>query len=92
MITMEMIGKIRRMHLRVNGCANSTESGDAKKAVMVFCRLGAGSRAGAARRSEPLTRRRRDTLLHGCKRGIFALTAMLTGFFRRQLLSILRRR
>ena len=46
-----------------------------------FCRLGAGSRAGAARRSEPLTRRRGDTLIYGCERGIFALTAMLIGAF-----------
>ena len=57
-----------------------------------FCRLGAGSRADAARRSEPLTRWRGDTLNHGCKRGIFALTAMLTSFFHRQPLSVLRRR
>ena len=57
-----------------------------------FCRLGAGSRAGAARRSEPLTRRRGDTLNHGCRRGIFALTAMLTSFFRRHLVSDLHRR
>ena len=57
-----------------------------------FCRLGAGSRAGAARRSEPLTRRRGDKLNHGCKRGIFALTAMLTSFFRRRLVSNLHRR
>ena len=57
-----------------------------------FCRLGAGSRAGAARRSESLTRRRGDTLNHGCRRGIFALTAMLTSFFRRHPVSDLHRR
>ena len=65
----------------VNGCANPAESGDAKKSGHGFCRAGAGSRAGAARRSEPLTPRRGDTLNHGCKRNIFALTAMLISFF-----------
>ena len=51
-----------------------------------------GQGRATARRSNPLTRRRGDTLTHGCERSIFALTAMQTSAFRRQIYADLHRR
>ena len=63
-----------------------------KKRSWLFRFGAAASRVRFAGRRPPLTRRRGDTLIHGCNRGIFALTTMLTSLLRRQLLSVLRRR
>jgi hypothetical protein len=76
----------------VNSGQKPRKSGGAKKSGTKIAGLEPGQGRAPARRSKPLTRRKDGYAGHGCKRGILALTAMLTRAFRRQISAVSHRR